>query len=129
MIVRPAVVGVACVIAVTLLAAREQARSCSAAEDLLFARASVPGKPLEESIETLEAACSGSEPLTRAAAGLGYFGRDEQVLRVAREAVRREPANYRAWAMRWQAARAGEAREALQRAHDLNPLGPLGPPR
>ncbi|HEX2016576.1 MAG TPA: tetratricopeptide repeat protein [Solirubrobacteraceae bacterium] len=81
-------------------------------------------RDLEATVRQLEANCSGADELSASVSALLRAGRDDQALRVAHEATRREPSNYVAWlalAAALQPRDASAAARARDRAHALNP--------
>jgi hypothetical protein len=93
---------------------------CEEAMAATFQKARGPGPALTRAVAELKDECSGSEPLSRIAVGLLSLDRTQQAAQLAREAARREPDDYAAWAVLAAVSKAN--RTAAAKARALNPL-------
>lgn len=103
---------------------REEERCTDAGSRLLSSvRADAPDRVLDESIGAIVEECQGSLDLVAVAGFLVEVGEAERAEAVAREAVRREPQNFSAWAALASILREAdpaESRRAGERASELN---------
>ena len=99
---------------------------CTDTVEALFVdlRDEAPDERVDAGIERVEADCHGGLRLIGPAAALFQVGEAERAEAVAREAIRREPESFSAWAALASILRGSDraaSRRAVERARELNP--------
>jgi hypothetical protein len=109
-------------VAVALLGAEDERRTCERATEGAYGNARASVAVLKPAVERLVSRCDGSEPLIGVSLGLLQLDRRHLARRLARVAADREPDSYVAWAVLQHTAPGQQARTAALHVRELNPL-------
>lgn len=122
---RAVLVLAALTLVVVLAAWKRDDDRCAHAAGTVYLLGRAPAERIRPALQDLRDSCRGSERLALAALGLAKAGRGRLAVSAAREATRREPDSYGAWAAVTFALardRPAAAAAARRRAAALNPL-------